>query len=174
MSDSIKILFFIASNVATDEEQSMINALENLTRKGYSVEVRNADQSALYGANLEECDYVAGSIPIAYAAIPIFGIAVESNKPVMLECIPVSATIQATHSKQLQVIKTTGETLDEMEVEDVTIDEDMTFSSSASGKASVSSLGAILGVATGSAIITASMSASLSATCTVTVTAHTS
>jgi hypothetical protein len=174
MADSIVILFFTAGSVPTAEEEAQINALEKLTRKGYSVEVRNAEQSALYGANLEDCDYVCGAIPADYDDIAVFGVDYLSSlsKAGMLECIPAFATIQKTHTLQLQVIRTVGETVEEMIIHDFTASLSTTATGEA-GKATISAGGLITGVDVGEVDLRVTVG-SLAATCKATITAHTS
>lgn len=61
-----KVLFFIAKDQPTVNEQSQIDAIKT---QQFDLFVRNASANTLYGDTLpEDCDYVAGSVPSEYGA----------------------------------------------------------------------------------------------------------
>jgi len=73
-----KIIYFTAGAVATAEELSEIAALNALAETPYLVQVSNAAVPAGLGKDsegaeiIEQCDFVAGSIPAAYSEIAEF------------------------------------------------------------------------------------------------------
>jgi hypothetical protein len=168
-----KILFFTIGGIPTAAEQRQIDALETLLSRGYSVEVRNSDQSALYGANLEDCDFVAGNVPAEYLDIPSFGIYDNGTHAVFMEVFPPMVfNLQATHTKALQVIKKTGETVDNVVHLDTTAALD--YLSDDTDVATVhATSGVVTGVAPGSCNISATLGGSLAVSlCPITVVAH--
>jgi hypothetical protein len=65
------IIFFTAGPVATSDELTAIGKLEAATEQPYSVKVFNGLRSPNYGYGIEQCDYVAGTIPTAYDAFDV-------------------------------------------------------------------------------------------------------
>lgn len=66
-----KVLFFTAGPVATSAEKTAIEKLNAIAEAPYSVYSRNAAGNFNYGAGKESADYVAGTIPSAYSAVPV-------------------------------------------------------------------------------------------------------
>lgn len=66
-----KVLFFTAGPVATAAEKTAIEKLNAIAEAPYSVYSRNAIGNFNYGAGKESADYVAGTIPSAYSAVPV-------------------------------------------------------------------------------------------------------
>lgn len=63
----MKILYFTAGDKPTSGEQAAIDALK---AGQYDLGVRSAAQAAVYGPRIEASDYVAGSPPSNYDAVP--------------------------------------------------------------------------------------------------------
>lgn len=63
-----KVLYFTAGQAATTDEQAEIDAL-NAAARPYDIQLRSAAASSLYGEKLEDCDFVAGTIPTAYEEV---------------------------------------------------------------------------------------------------------
>lgn len=70
-----KVLYFTAGQVPTAGELADIAALNAAALAPYEIGVRSGDVArvtANYGeGRLEPCDYVAGTVPAAYNAIPV-------------------------------------------------------------------------------------------------------
>lgn len=66
-----KVLFFTAGPVATAAEKTAIEKLNAIAKAPYSVYSRNAVGNFNYGAGKESADYVAGTVPSAYSAVPV-------------------------------------------------------------------------------------------------------
>ncbi len=69
-----KILFFLAGKTATQAE---IDAFQELLDGQFTVQVRNGEDNATFSNNLEQCDFVAGTVPTEYGAIPVWNPAAE-------------------------------------------------------------------------------------------------
>ena len=70
-----KIMFFTAGPVATPQEIADIAALRSdaNVKPAYEVVVRNGAVPNTYGHGVEATDFVAGTVPSAYSAKPVFG-----------------------------------------------------------------------------------------------------
>jgi hypothetical protein len=66
-----KVIYFTAGPVATVDELADIAKLNAATEQPYSVKVFNGAQSPLYGYGKEAADFVAGTIPTVYNAVPV-------------------------------------------------------------------------------------------------------
>lgn len=66
-----KVIFFTADNVPTTDEIAAINKLNAAAVAPYDIAVRNTKVSADYGAGPEACDFVAGTVPVAFNAKPV-------------------------------------------------------------------------------------------------------
>lgn len=149
-----KILFFIVGNSPTVAEQAEIDRLNDLGTAAFSeVGVRTAEESTLYGANIEDSDYVAGAIPTEYNAVTDYGDA-HDDRPLKMDVLPATATIAAAGTQQLQVVKVTGADTLNLTTTDVTA-VTTTYASDDEAAATVDANGLVTGVATGSATITA-------------------
>lgn len=148
-----KILFFTAAAVPTEAEQAQIDALNALTAPGFSVGVRNSQQSASYGSGIESCDFVAGTIPTAFNAKTNYGEA-NAARPVAFSLLPGTHSMAAAATKQLQALKATGNDVSALTLADVTA-VSTTYATSDEAKATVSAGGLVTGVAAGTATITA-------------------
>lgn len=164
-----KILYFTAGATPTSTELTEIGILNGLTQPGYSVGVRNGAESASYGAGIEDCDLVAGTIPTAFNAKTAYG-TVNSLRPVKFTIIS-AVTLAALATKQLVPIAITGTDLSNLAA--AVPDTGVTYASSAESKATVDANGLITAVATGSAVITATYTytsgKTITATCAVTI-----
>ena len=69
-----KIIFFTASAVATPQEITAMNAIkaDEFVKPAYELVVRNGSVPNTYGHGVEGADYVAGAVPSAYSAKPVF------------------------------------------------------------------------------------------------------
>lgn len=173
----MKILFFIAAQVATAAEQRQIDALTALTSKGYEIGVRTAlsNVADMTPNEIEDCDFVAGSVPTEYDDIPTFGIYDDGSKAHIFECYPPIVTdLMATHTKSLQVVEKQGADLDDVAQSVET--SNLTYASDDTDVATVgASTGIVTGVAAGSCniSITHGAGASLAVTlCPITVIPH--
>ena len=64
-----KILFFTAGIVPTPEENAAVDALNTAQN---TIGVRAGGQDYNYGSGIEPCDFVAGTVPEAYSALPVY------------------------------------------------------------------------------------------------------
>lgn len=64
-----KIIYFLAGIKPTTDE---IAEIETIAINDFELFVRNASASFKYGTTIESCDFVAGTIPEAYGAFPIW------------------------------------------------------------------------------------------------------
>ena len=67
-----RIIFFQAGPTATSGEIAEIEAINRMAVSPYELIVMNASESTLYGAGNAPADYVAGTIPTAYAEVTEF------------------------------------------------------------------------------------------------------
>jgi hypothetical protein len=67
-----KIIFFTASGLPTSGELAAIAALNAYTLQPFEVIVQNGAANPNYGAGKNPADYVAGTVPTAYNAVPVF------------------------------------------------------------------------------------------------------
>lgn len=67
-----KILYFYAGAVPTSPEKTAVAAIQAVTGAAWELGVRRADLNNNYGSGKEAADYVAGTIPSAYSAVPVF------------------------------------------------------------------------------------------------------
>lgn len=149
-----KILFFIVGNSPTTDEQAEINRLNVLATAAFSeVGVRTAEESTLYGLNIEASDYVAGAIPTEYNAVTNYG-EIDEDRPVQMDVLPATADVAAAATQQLQVIKVTGDDMLNLTTTDVTA-VTTTYASDDEGVATVDAAGEVTGVAAGTCEITA-------------------
>lgn len=65
-----EVIYFTEGMLPTAQERAEIAELNGAARRGLTVFVRSAAASSLYGHGNEPCSYVAGSPPVAYAAVP--------------------------------------------------------------------------------------------------------
>ena len=63
-----KVIYFTAGPAPTTDENTAIAKLNALAIPAYEVKVFNGVQNPNYGYGKEECDYAAGTIPVAYNA----------------------------------------------------------------------------------------------------------
>jgi hypothetical protein len=160
MASRGKILYFLATDKPTVGEAAAIAALE---AAGYSVGVRNGSVTTTYGARLETCDGVAGTIPSAYSAKTSFDHSAEGT--FALAILPASGAITGTGTKQLQVLKIAADGT----VTDVTAS--CTYASGTPATATVNaSSGLVTGVAAGTSVITATYTYATAKTMTATKT----
>lgn len=148
-----KILFFTAGTKATTAEQAQIDALNALNAPGFTVGVRNSAENASFGYGIEECDFVAGTIPTAYNAKTNYG-EPHADRPVKFALLPITANVEALATRQLQALKATGNDVSALTLADVTAIS-TSYASSNAAKATVSAGGLVTGVAAGSSTITA-------------------
>jgi uncharacterized protein YjdB len=148
-----KILFFTAGPVPTAGEQGQIDALNALTLPGYNIGVRSAIQPASYGHGIEVSDFVAGTIPTAFNAVPNYGVA-DTARPCKLQLLPTAPSVAIAATQQLQCLKANGADISALTLADVTA-VTTTYASSVAAKATVSAGGLVTGVAAGTTIITA-------------------
>lgn len=148
-----KILFFTAGPVATGAETAQIAALNAMTIQGYTVGVRNALESGSYGAGIESCDLVCGTVPTAFNGVTNYG---EPNaaRPCAFQLNPATKQIAALETTQLQALKADGLDVSALTLTDVTA-VNTTYASSQTSKATVSAGGVVSGVAAGTSQITA-------------------
>jgi hypothetical protein len=66
-----KVIFFTADNVPTVGELADIANLNARAVAPYEIAVRNTKVAARYGAGIEACDFVAGTVPVAFNAKPV-------------------------------------------------------------------------------------------------------
>lgn len=92
-----RILYFTAGAVATGPEKTAIDKLNAIVGSSFEVHVRNGAIPNQYGVgNLEDADYVAGTIPTAYND--------EETYPVADPDAPPAPSVKAT-----QAVVTSGE-----------------------------------------------------------------
>lgn len=164
MASRGKILYFCAAHKPTAGEASAIAALE---AAGYTVGVRNGAATSTYGANLETCDGVAGTVPSAYSGATSFDHTAEGT--FSLRLLPASGAISGTGTEQLQALKVAADGT----ITDVTTS--CTYVSGTPTHATVgASTGLVTGVAAGTSVITATYTyataKTMTATKTITVT----
>lgn len=148
-----KILFFTAGTLATAGELAQIAALNAMAVPGYEVGVRNSQASGSFGAGIEDCDLVAGTIPTAFNAKTDFGEA-HASRPAEFALLPATHELAAAATKQLQALKATGVDVSDLTLADVTA-VTTTYASDDTDVATVSAGGLVTGVAAGEATITA-------------------
>jgi len=150
-----KVLYFTAGPVATVTEAAQIAALVALGVPGYTVGVRNALLSGSFGHGIEASDYVAGTIPTAFNAVPNYGIP-DVLRPAKLSLLSATGSfaIAGTATRQLQTLSVVGADISALTVTDVTA-VSTTYASSVPAKATVSAGGLVTGVAAGTTTITA-------------------
>lgn len=150
-----EILFFLADGSPSADEQSQINRLNQLAVPAFSkVGVRNALETSIYTPNLESADYVAGDIPSDYTSVTDYGYASE-DRPLAMENLPADTTLEAAGTQQLQVLSVDGTSLLDLDIQDITDDTDVAYSTDDTAVATVDSAGEITGVGDGTCIITA-------------------
>jgi hypothetical protein len=150
-----KVLFFTAGPVPTADEQAQIDALNALTEPGYVVGVRNSKESAAFGAGVEACDMVAGTIPTEFEAKPDYGYA-SADRPAAFECCPDETTVAVSATVRIRAFRIDGTDISALEVTQVSQAADgTTWASSDETKATVSANGTVTGVAAGEVTITA-------------------
>lgn len=148
-----KIIYFTAGPTPTSTELAEIAALNAKTIPGYTVAVRNTLESNSYGAGIESTDSVAGTVPTAYNALPNYGVP-NALRPAALQALPDTHSMAVAATKQLQVLKATGDDISALVLADVTA-VSTTYATSDAAKATVSAGGLVTAVATGTATITA-------------------
>ncbi len=150
-----RVLYFTAGPVPTVTEAGQIAALVALGVPGYTVGVRSALLSGNYGAGIEASDYVAGTIPTAFNAVPNYGVP-DVLRPAKLKLLSAtgSFTVAVLGTAQLQAISVVGADISALTVADVTA-VTTTYASSAPLKATVDANGLVTGVAAGTTTITA-------------------
>lgn len=157
-----KVLYFIAGIVPTAVEASEIAQLQTVFR---NVQVRNATTLAdtKYGANFESFDFLAGpAVPSAYSSID--GAVVinppAGNNPDQFKLFPAAVSIDASNAdvQQLAAVKAVIDPATGLAaMTDLAADATVTYLSSDTNVATVSSTGLVTAVAAGSATITATL-----------------
>lgn len=169
-----KVIFFTADTKPSTAEAAAVSRLKDLAASPYLIQVRNGGGTAKM-TTIETCDYVAGTVPTAYAAKTLFGAdgKIDASRPLSMGLFPATATLAATNTLQLRTIKAAGTNVEDIALSSITSDAAVTYSSSATAKATVSSGGLVTAVATGSATITATYTyatgKTVTATCAITV-----
>ena len=170
-----KVLYFTAGPVPTVTEAAQIAALVALGLPGYTVGVRNGLLPGSFGAGIEASDYVAGTIPTAFNAVPNYGVP-DALRPAKLSLLSAtgSFSVAAAATRQLQAMSVVGADISALTVTDVTA-ATTTYASSVPAKATVDANGLVTGVAAGTTTITAThtyaVGKTITATAVITVTA---
>jgi len=163
-----KIIYFTAGFTPTTTEAAEIALLNNLGGN-YNIAVRNGAESASFGYGIETSDFVAGTIPTAFNAVPVYA-GIHADKPTAFKIL-ASVTLAALATKQLYPIIVTGNDLTALNASLLTAN--VTYASSVAAKATVDANGLITAVATGATVITATYTyasgKTITATCAVTV-----
>ena len=84
-----KVIYFSAGYDLTDDELAEVAALNAIGAAALEINVSNGAVSSGLETVLEECDYVAGTIPTAYAEVDEFDI----ESPPRLETIPATQAV---------------------------------------------------------------------------------
>jgi hypothetical protein len=84
-----KIIYFTASAVPTAQELAAIDTLNALGGQQYQVNVSNATVDSGLGG-IEASDFVAGSAPTDYSAVPVFDV---NNPPRPASMIAAQAVV---------------------------------------------------------------------------------
>lgn len=63
-----RVIYFTAGPAPTGAENTAIAKLNALSAPAYQVKVFNGVENPNYGYGKEDCDYVAGTVPVAYNA----------------------------------------------------------------------------------------------------------
>ena len=166
-----KIIYFTAGYVATSTELGEIAALKELNGSGYSIAIRNGADNASYGAGIEACDFVAGTVPTAFNGKTNWG-SIDTLRPSLFQLYPKTKTLAALATEALTPIAITGRTLDALVA--AIPATGVAYASSVPGKATVdASTGVVTAVATGATVITATYTytsgKTVTATCAITV-----
>ena len=84
-----KVIYFSAGYDLTDDEKAELDAINALAAPALEINVSNGGVSSGLETVLEECYYVAGTIPTAYAEVDEFDI----DNPPRLETIPATQAV---------------------------------------------------------------------------------
>lgn len=148
-----KVLFFTKGAVPTTAEKAMIERLE---ARDYVVGVRNGSVDTKHGSKLETHDFVAGTIPSAYALATLLDIG-PAAKPEKLQAIPATKALSHPATQQLQVLAANiDDSTGAITLSDVTAAAaGTTYVSSVVGAATVNAAGLVSSVAPGTTTVTA-------------------
>lgn len=166
------VIYFTADTKPTVAELAAIARLNALAESAYNVQVRNGGATAKM-SSIEPCDYVAGTVPTAYAGEDLLGGdgKIDADRPLAFAVFPPTLAI-SSGTAQARAIACTGTNADDSELKDVTADT--LWTSSDTGKATVGAYtGIITKVAAGTTTVTATYTytsgKTLTDTCAVTV-----
>jgi hypothetical protein len=84
-----KVIYFSAGYDLTDDEVAEVAALNAIAAPAFEVNVSNGAVLSGLETVLEECDYVAGTAPEAYAEVDTFDI----ENPPRLETVPATQAV---------------------------------------------------------------------------------
>lgn len=151
-----KVVFFTADTLPTSAELLEIARLDDLAASPYKIQVRNGGGTEKM-ESIETCDYVAGTVPTAYAAKTLFGTdgKIHADRPLAFAVFP--PTVSVSHSSgtaQARAIQCDGTNAEDATLTDLSTT--VAWTSSDETKATVgASTGLITGVGAGSCTVTA-------------------
>lgn len=99
-----RIIYFTAGPVATSAEIIAMNKFNAVAVAPFDVIAMNTLQSPNYGAGISPADYVAGTIPSAYSAVPV---ADPDNPPVPSTPLPATSAV-VTNASTLPIQNSAG------------------------------------------------------------------
>ena len=110
------VIYFTADTKPTTAELAEIARQNALSEPAYNVQVRNGGASAKM-SSIEPCDYVAGTVPTAYAAKDLLNGdgKIDAARPLAFELFPNTASIANSATLQLYPISATGSGVDAIE-----------------------------------------------------------
>lgn len=154
-----KIGYFLADMFPTAAETAEINKLLDLAESAYDVQVINGKMiTDEVSKLLEDFDYKAGTLPTLYSATlhgALWTGPTDANEPLDFKLAPSAITCFATVTVSVAALALTGNTAEDVAIEDVTEEATVTFESSDEAKATVSADGVIVPLVAGETTITA-------------------
>lgn len=149
-----KIIYFTAGPTPTATELAEIAVLNAKILPGYDIKVKNTLANNVYGYGIEVSDFVAGTIPTAYAGVTDYG-KVDAARPNLFDIWPKTGAVAAAGGTlQLYPVKVTG--LDVGSLSATAQPTLVGYVSSDTGKATVhATSGLVTGVGAGATTITA-------------------
>lgn len=154
---SERILYFTAGQEPTVAEQAEIDRLEAMAAAPYVVKVRNGDVEEKM-PSIETCDFVAGTVPTAYAAVDDFDEdgEISEDKPIAFGIVPSSGSLDHSDGDTLQLYPVGIEGVTVADVGLVEISEpSVTYASDDENVATVTADGLVDTAGAGSCTITA-------------------
>lgn len=84
-----KVIYFSAGYDLTDDEIAELAALNTIGAPALEINVSNGAVDPGIEGGVEECDYVAGTVPTAYSEVATFDI----DNPPRLDTIPATQSV---------------------------------------------------------------------------------